>query len=297
MREVNSGNLNAKLTYSQVENLRQIAKKAYLTEGRLSSQKVKELAKQVNVSTTTINSAIQGKTYKETMTIPFERWPKKCVRCGKVSKKTRLIRLGAISCIECELEYARELEYAPHNKGSYGPNWIEQRNKVRERDMDTCQHCGRKRTRGESHFAVHHIIPLRKFRGDYLAGNSLTNLIMLCPPCHTAADLGRIAKETLLLKTRERNMIDAKCIKIRPVTDAREVRGRILRAYADVELTSADGLPLLLLSGLQIIERPSLGLKPWVPMVYKGELSLKMLNEGVKERIKKAVLEAYSDQK
>ena len=75
----------------------------------------------------------------------------------------------------------------PDTKGSNNPRWIggtiqyrgEDWNKISKqclyRDNYICRKCGRK-----DHLGVHHIIPYRKTKDNYL-----NNLITLCPRCHT----------------------------------------------------------------------------------------------------------------
>jgi predicted nucleic acid-binding Zn ribbon protein len=65
-----------------------------------------------------------------------------------------------------------------------GPNWDRQSKAARQRDNDTCQHCGI----SAPHLPVHHIMPFRLFT-DYRAANALDNLVTLCPICHGAAEL------------------------------------------------------------------------------------------------------------
>lgn len=64
---------------------------------------------------------------------------------------------------------------------NYGPNWVVQRIRARERDNFTCQVCGVAEM-GRSHH-VHHKTPFRQF-ASYLAANQLENLVTLCPSCH-----------------------------------------------------------------------------------------------------------------
>ena len=42
---------------------------------------------------------------------------------------------------------------------------------------------------------VHHIIPFRRFAGDWRAANDLANLLTLCPTCHAKADAVARAEE------------------------------------------------------------------------------------------------------
>ncbi len=68
---------------------------------------------------------------------------------------------------------------------NYGPNWVVQRIRARERDNFTCQLCGAPEM-GRSHH-VHHKTPFRQFT-SYLIANQLDNLITLCPTCHRRAE-------------------------------------------------------------------------------------------------------------
>jgi len=73
-----------------------------------------------------------------------------------------------------------------------GENWGQQRKLAYERDGGNCQRCHRKRLKGERKFHVHHITPARKFNGDYIAANDLSNLVTLCPQCHKKAENGSV---------------------------------------------------------------------------------------------------------
>ncbi|MFN8490364.1 MAG: DEAD/DEAH box helicase [Caldilineaceae bacterium] len=71
----------------------------------------------------------------------------------------------------------------------YGPNWQEQRKRVRARDHYRCKQCGAPEAPDREH-DVHHLIPFRTF--GYVAGlnehykiaNQLGNLILVCRTCH-----------------------------------------------------------------------------------------------------------------
>ncbi|MBW7881523.1 MAG: DEAD/DEAH box helicase [Caldilineaceae bacterium] len=71
----------------------------------------------------------------------------------------------------------------------YGPNWAEQRARVRARDRYRCVVCGAEEPAGREH-DVHHKIPFRAFgyvpglNEHYLVANSLDNLILVCRTCH-----------------------------------------------------------------------------------------------------------------
>jgi len=86
----------------------------------------------------------------------------------------------------CTLLPEAIMELKKHNLWSndpnqYGPKWDQIRDKVRRRDMFTCQNCGVPETSGKHH--VHHKIPFKKFSDPELA-NQIDNLITLCPFCH-----------------------------------------------------------------------------------------------------------------
>jgi len=66
----------------------------------------------------------------------------------------------------------------------YGPNWTRQSSRARARDRHRCKFCGASECRRE--FDVHHIRPFRFFgSASYRQANRLSNLITLCPTCHT----------------------------------------------------------------------------------------------------------------
>ena len=67
----------------------------------------------------------------------------------------------------------------------YGPNWDQQRSLAIKRDNGQCRRCGLSEVEMGHAPDVHHLRKLRLFKGDYEAGNALTNLVTLCPPCHS----------------------------------------------------------------------------------------------------------------
>lgn len=67
--------------------------------------------------------------------------------------------------------------------GYRGENWTRQRRAARKRDGNTCQHCGI----SAPGLPVHHITPFHLF-SDYRQANELSNLVTLCPACHSAAE-------------------------------------------------------------------------------------------------------------
>ncbi len=71
----------------------------------------------------------------------------------------------------------------------YGPNWQEQRARVRQRDGYRCTNCQAPEPPGRQH-DVHHRVPFRTFgyvpglNEHYLLANRLENLTLLCRNCH-----------------------------------------------------------------------------------------------------------------
>lgn len=79
--------------------------------------------------------------------------------------------------------------YGNRKKKYYGPNWLEQRRKVRERDNYTCQLCGITEEEYGKELSVHHKIPFVIFV-NYEEANDLDNLESLCEPCHRIVHSG-----------------------------------------------------------------------------------------------------------
>ncbi len=77
----------------------------------------------------------------------------------------------------------------------YGPNWQEQRRKVRARDGYRCTQCGAPEPPGRQH-DVHHLIPFRVFgympgiNEAYREANRLENLALVCRNCHRRLESG-----------------------------------------------------------------------------------------------------------
>ena len=68
----------------------------------------------------------------------------------------------------------------------YGSNWREQRRKAHKRDHYRCQKCDITQSLLGRELDVHHIIPFREFGLErYIEANKLSNLVSLCPSCHT----------------------------------------------------------------------------------------------------------------
>jgi DEAD/DEAH box helicase domain-containing protein len=77
----------------------------------------------------------------------------------------------------------------------YGPNWQEQRQRVRARDHYRCTQCGTHEPPGRQH-DVHHLVPFRTFgyvagfNENYREANRLENLVLVCRTCHRRLESG-----------------------------------------------------------------------------------------------------------
>lgn len=68
----------------------------------------------------------------------------------------------------------------------YGPNWIRQARKARQRDRQKCCFCMIEESKLRRALDVHHIKPFRLYGlAAYRAANHLDNLVSLCERCHT----------------------------------------------------------------------------------------------------------------
>jgi len=89
-----------------------------------------------------------------------------------------------------------------HRPEDRGPNWARQRELARARDGYRCQYCGAPELPGRQH-DVHHLRSFHTFgwipgqNDNYLAANSLDNLITLCPSCHRRAELNQRSRSAL----------------------------------------------------------------------------------------------------
>ena len=134
-----------------------------------------------------------------------------CEQCGKdyvVHKCQVTLRNSKFCSVLCRNAYAslhmQGINHPRYKGGTdfpnRGSNWIAQRRKALQRDNRTCQRCGRVARKGEKRVvAVHHIIPYRKFEGDYLKANVLSNLITLCRKCHALVEHHGVACPQRLL--------------------------------------------------------------------------------------------------
>lgn len=118
-----------------------------------------------------------------------------CYFCGnKFEKKPSTIKNWNFCSESCMAEcYSSTGLFAGPNSPTwqggdisyYGPNWRRQRNLARKRDGYTCQDCGKSEQEYGRELSVHHLIPYRKFDGNWKEANKLSNLICLCEsPCH-----------------------------------------------------------------------------------------------------------------
>lgn len=98
---------------------------------------------------------------------------------------------------ECMAEHYKESmagENSPVYLGGYdpyyGPNWLEQRRKARDRDQHRCQDCGKTSKEIGQEPDVHHKKRLGWFKENHDSsewwekGNDLANLITVCRSCH-----------------------------------------------------------------------------------------------------------------
>jgi DEAD/DEAH box helicase domain-containing protein len=77
----------------------------------------------------------------------------------------------------------------------YGPNWGEQRQRVRVRDNFRCTQCGALELPNRQH-DVHHLTPFRTFgyvpglNENFKLANRLENLVLVCRGCHLRLEAG-----------------------------------------------------------------------------------------------------------
>lgn len=117
-----------------------------------------------------------------------------CAYCGKAAERYQSQDRGYsyLYCSqECHYNHriaVYESEWDGTSRDMRGKNWHSQRNKARKRDKYTCQHCGVTEIELGCGLDVHHIIPLRTFKGDWKKANRLDNLISLCRSCHRSTE-------------------------------------------------------------------------------------------------------------
>lgn len=115
-----------------------------------------------------------------------------CETCGKVFRANKTVR-GRFCSSKCfgkwQSEHIRG-EVHPLWRGGaepyYGLTWDAARRAVRIRDK-VCQGCGISPKELGRSLDVHHLKPFRTFgRNRHQEANDLSNLVALCPTCHTA---------------------------------------------------------------------------------------------------------------
>lgn len=131
-----------------------------------------------------------------------------CAHCGKKVAKYRCRIEGHelhFCTVKCQTEWRKTLTGAlsPRYKGGsidyYGPNWKQQCRSTRKRDGYCCQGCGKNQKDNRRSLDVHHIIPFRTFsyipdqNDAYLQANALSNLVTLCPSCHSKMESGKLS--------------------------------------------------------------------------------------------------------
>jgi DEAD/DEAH box helicase domain-containing protein len=140
-----------------------------------------------------------------------------------------------LSVSQATVEKLRSQNLWKNDPNDYGPNWIVQRNRARERDQFTCQVCGAVEM-GRSHH-VHHKVPFRTFP-SYLLANQLDNLITVCPSCHKRIELAVRMRSGLAGLSYVLNQL-APLFLMCDTTD--------LGSYADPEWPYADGAPTVVI--------------------------------------------------
>jgi len=120
---------------------------------------------------------------------------KECNNCGNLVKMwpCRSKRMQGFFCGQCKSEWYSKYfrgENHPRYKENtiketsyYGDDWLEMRERVRDRDDNICQECGKNEKEIGRKPSVHHIMPVKAFKKNNYA-NYMNNLIQLCPSCH-----------------------------------------------------------------------------------------------------------------
>jgi 5-methylcytosine-specific restriction endonuclease McrA len=118
-----------------------------------------------------------------------------CRGCGQTVRVRRHVATSGKYKGFCSSRCVRDWQKAENHsnwQGGHekwrGPNWTRQRHAARKRDGYTCQRCGVTEADLGRPLDVHHIRPWREYKGDYKAANMLTNLVSLCPACHTSSE-------------------------------------------------------------------------------------------------------------
>ncbi len=121
----------------------------------------------------------------------IKRWTHETLGFGEVELPETVLETTGywLAVAEEVVDGLREMNLWGGDPNDYGPNWPEQRNKVRARDGYRCTVCGAPERPGRQH-DVHHIRPFRSFgylpgvNENYKQANQLENLRTLCRSCH-----------------------------------------------------------------------------------------------------------------
>lgn len=116
---------------------------------------------------------------------------RKCIGYGKKKAKHLFCSLNCYGRWRTEnIRGAKHPRWRGGWEPYYGRNWRSQRRKARKRDEYMCQHCGTTAAALGHAVPVHHIVPFREFGlAKYEEANALSNLISLCPSCHSRRPL------------------------------------------------------------------------------------------------------------
>jgi len=125
----------------------------------------------------------------------------KCSSCGKeikVKRDNNRRYENHFCSSQCESNYRSEKYSGKDNpryidgessQRNYGKGWKQAKKKVRERDNNECQVCGKSKDEAGKNLPVHHIKPVRTFSSPEDA-HFLDNLITLCPKHHQEVECG-----------------------------------------------------------------------------------------------------------
>lgn len=89
-----------------------------------------------------------------------------------------------------------------HRSNYYNGPWRRVRRQVKERDSDTCQLCGDRRSALDRAPDVHHIRPVKRFEHPADAHEPL-NLVQLCTKCHRFMESRSVENQHTLLQLLE----------------------------------------------------------------------------------------------
>lgn len=122
-----------------------------------------------------------------------------CTNCEKEFYRIPSVVKEKNYCsVECMGEhYSKEklftgVNSATYNGGKeeyYGADWQRTRKQVRRRENYTCQSCHKHESEFDLEHSVHHIIPYSLWT-DKQKANELSNLMLLCEPCHRKIHTG-----------------------------------------------------------------------------------------------------------